>query len=341
MTRCLYLTIALAVPTLLHAQGTLPVPELPTVTPSRGSITRYVTSPGSLRPEQHATLFPKTGGYVSEVLVDVGDEVKLGQKLCVISAPELEAQLKKAQAEAKLAQIDLERLREGRKKSPELIVQRELDKAEAAATTREAEVAELSAVVDYATIKAPFGGVITQRRVDVGDYAVGGGTQNQALFELMDVSKVRVETSLPEKDGLLARPGQPVRIGLEGSPGKTLEAAVSRTAGAIDPSTRTMTVQADVTNSTRTLMPGMYAKVSVGVERHENAVLLPAAAVVFEKGKPSVFIHENGKALKKSIQTGFDDGTNIEVLGGLQEGQAVLIPGKTTLADGQLVKVTP
>jgi hypothetical protein len=124
-------------------------------------------------------------------------------------------------------------------------------------------------------------GIITQRRVDVGDYAVGSATQNQALFELMDVSKMRVETALPEKEGLLARTGQPVRIALEGAPGKTLEAVVSRTAGAIDPSTRTMAVQADVINHAATLMPGMYARVSVGVERHENALLLPVAAVVF------------------------------------------------------------
>jgi RND family efflux transporter MFP subunit len=339
MIRSLCLTIAMVVPALLHAQGV--PPEVHTAMPSRGSITRYVTAPGSLRAEQHATLFPKTGGYVSDVLVDVGDKVKQGQKLAVIAAPELEAKLKKAKAEAKLAQIDVERFREGRKKSPELVVQRELDKAEAAAVTREAEVAELAAILDYATIKAPFAGIVTQRRVDVGDYAVGGAIQNQPLFELMDVSKVRVETALPEKDGLLARTGQSVRVTLECGPEKTLEAVVNRTAGAIDPSTRTMAVQADVVNPNSLLMPGMYAKVSVGVEHHDNALLLTAAAVVFEKGKPSVFLAENGKARKKSIQTGFEDGSKVEILSGLQEGQPVLVPGKTPLLDGQPVKVLP
>jgi hypothetical protein len=68
-------------------------------------------------------------------------------------------------------------------------------------------------------------------------------------------------------------------------------------------------------------------------------MLLPRAAVVFEKGKPSIFIPEDGKARKKSIQTGFDDGKNIEILGGLEEGQTVLVPGSTPLTDGQLIKV--
>jgi len=335
--RCISLAIAVAVPAVLLAQT--PPPELPTATPSRGAINRFVTAPGSILPEQHATIFPKTGGYISQVLVDVGDKVKQGQTLAVISAPELEAQLKKAQAQSRLAQIDLERLREGRKKSPELIVQRELDKAEAAATIREAEVEELAALVDFATIKAPFAGTVTKRRVDVGDYAVGGASQNQPLFHLMDTSKVRLETALPEKDGVLAKPGQPVRVMLESNQGKPLETVVSRTAGALDPATRTMAVQADLTNAAESFLPGMYAKVSVGVERHENALLLPRAAVFFEKGKPSVFIPEDGKARKKSIQTGFDDGMNVEIINGLDEGQSVLVPGKTPLTDGQLIKV--
>jgi len=327
--------IAMAIPVVLFAQS--PPPELSTATPTRGSIHRFVTTPGSILPEQHAALLPKTGGYVSQVLVDVGDKVTQGQTLAVIAVPELEAKLKKAQAQARLAQIDAERLREGRKKSPELIVQRELDKAEASATIQEAEVAELSALVGYATIKAPFAGIITKRQIDVGDYAMA--SQSQPLFEVMDVSKVRAETALPEKDGVLAKSGQPVRITLEGSPGKSLESVVSRTAGALDPVTRTMAVQANLDNPSAALMPGMYAKVSVGVDYHENVMLLPAAAVVFEKGKPSIFIPENGKAVKKTIQTGFNDGTNIEILGGLEEGQAVLIPGKSSLTDGQSIKV--
>jgi RND family efflux transporter MFP subunit len=335
MKRYVLLALAMAIPAVLFAQS--PQPELATVTPTRGSIHRFVTTPGSILPEQHAALLPKTGGYVSQVLVDVGDRVAQGQTLAVIAVPELEAKLQKAQAQARLAQIDAERLREGRKKSPELIVQRELDKAEAAATIQEAEVAELSALVGYATIKAPFSGIITKRRVDVGDYAVA--SQPQPLFEVMDISKVRVETALPEKDGVLAKPGQPVRIALEGSPGKTLVSTVSRTAGALDSATRTMLVQANLDNPSAVFLPGMYAKVSVGVDYHENVMLLPAAAVVFEKGKPSIFIPENSKARKKSIQTGFNDGTNIEILGGLEEGQAVLVPGKSPLTDGQSINV--
>ena len=337
MMRFVPLAFALLIPSVLLAQST--PPEMPTATLTRGPIHRFVTVPGSILPEQHAALFAKTGGYVSEVLVDVGDKVTQGQTLAVIAVPELEARLKKAKAQSRLTQIDVDRLREGRKKSPELIVQRELDKAEAAATIQDAEVAELSALVDYATIKAPFAGIIAQRRVDVGDYAVGGTSQNQPLFEVMDISKVRAETYLPEKDGVLARVGQPVRILLEGLSGKPLESVVSRTAGALDPATRTMPVQSDLLNSSGAFLPGMYAKVSVGVEHHENAMRLPRAAVVFEKGKPSIFIPEDGKARKKSIQTGFDDGKNIEILGGLEEGQTVLVPGSTPLTDGQLIKV--
>ena len=272
---------------------------------------------------------------------DGGDKVKQGQTLAVISVPELEAQLKKNQAQARLAQIDVERLREGRKKSPELVVQRDLDKAEAAATIQEANVAELTALLEYATIKAPFAGIITKRGVDVGDYAGGGASKNQPLFEMMDISKFRVETVLPEKDGVLAKPGQPVRITLEGYPGKTFEAVVTRTAGALDPITRTMLVQADLTNPPLPLLPGMYAKFSVGVEHHENAMLLPKDTVVFEKGKPSIFISENGKARKKPIQAGFIDGPNVEILGGVEEGQPVLVLGKTSLTDGQAIKVLP
>jgi len=331
---------ALAFVASVHAQTQPPV--LPVARPHHGDITRFVTLPGTILADQQATLYARVAGYLGNVAVDRGDMVKKGQLLAEISVPELEAGLKKNRADARLAEIELQRLREARKKASDLVIPQALDKAEAAFDIAKAEVEQTETLLGYSKVGAPFDGIVTARFLDPGAFvpAAGAGSnlQTAALFTVMNFQTVRVQAAIPEVDAAYVSKGQPVKFTVEGLPGKTFQGTISRFSYALDDATRNMIVQADIPNSDLQLRPGMYAKISFGIQNHTGVLLVPKPSIVMEKANAFVFKLVDGKAKKTLVKTGFDDGENVEILDGVQDGDALILPGKTTLTDGQAVK---
>ena len=311
---------------------------------ARGEVIRYVTLPGTLKANQQATLYAKVAGYLTNVAVDKGDLVKADQVLAVIEVPELIADMKKYEADAKVAETDLGRLQEAQKKAADLVMPQMLDKARGAAEVARANMQRTQTLLDFAKIIAPFGGLITQRFVDSGAFVPsatsGSAAETAALLTIMDTTVLRAQVAMPELDAALVAKGQPVKISLESQPGKTIEASVSRLAGAIDEATRTMIVEADVPNAEGVLRAGSYATIKVGVERHAATLFVPVDALAMEKTAAFVFKVIEGKAKKTAVTLGFNDGAKAEVLTGLNEGEAVILVGKATFNDGQAVAVT-
>ena len=331
--------LALALLTAAHAAEPVKVTAAKV---TRADVIRYVSVPGTLRANQQATLFAKVAGYLNKVAVDKGDAVKADQVLALIEVPELIADMKKFEADVKVAEVDLTRLEEAKKKAPDLVIPLMLDKARALAEVARANMQHTQTMLDFAKITAPVDGVITQRFLDNGAFvpaATGGSAQNAALFTVADASVIRAQVAMPEVEAALTVKGQPVKISVEALPGKTFDATVSRTATAIDEATRTMIVEADLPNKDGTLRPGMYATIKVGVEHHDRTLTVPADALAMEKTNAFVFKIADGKAKKIAVKLGFNDGTNAEVLEGIAEGDAVILVGKATFTDGQPVKV--
>jgi RND family efflux transporter MFP subunit len=316
--------------------------KIKTAKVSRADVIRYVTLPGTLKANQQATLYAKVAGYLTKVSVDKGDRVKADQVLAVIEVPELIADMKKFEADAQVADVDLKRLNEAQKKAPDLVVPQMLDKARGAADVARANTQRTQTLLDFAKIVAPFDGIITQRLVDSGAFvpsATGGSAaQNAALFTVMETTTLRAQVAMPELDAVLAARGQPVKVSPEALPGKTLEATVSRIAGAIDEATRTMVIEADLPNAEGTLRPGMYANVKVGVDHHDQVLTVPVEALAMEKTNAFVFKVAEGKAKKTAVTLGFNDGARVELLTGAGEGDAVILVGKATFTDGQPVQ---
>jgi RND family efflux transporter MFP subunit len=314
-----------------------------TTAASRVDIHRWITLPGSLRANQQATLYAKVAGYLTKVAVDKGDAVKTDQLLGEIEVPELLADLKKYEADAKVAEIDLSRLIEAQKKAPDLILPQALDKARGAADMARATIERTRTLLDFAKITAPFSGVITQRFVDNGAFVPaatsGSAAQNAALFTLMDYTTVRAQCGVPELEALFIRNGLPVKVTVEAMPGKSFDAAVTRFAGALDEATRTMLVESDLPNREGVLRPGMYASIRIAVEKHAGALVVPVDALAMEKTSAFVFKIADGKAKKTAVKLGFNDGVNAEVVEGLATGEPVIVVGKGAFTDGQAVKV--
>jgi membrane fusion protein (multidrug efflux system) len=167
----------------------------------------------------------------------------------------------------------------------------------------------------------------------------GSAAQNAAIVTVADFNVVRAQVALPEIEASLTKVGQPVKLTVEGLAGKTFDAKISRLSYALDDATKTMLVEADLPNPDLLLRPSMYAMVRVGVDMHQDALLIPVDALVMEKANASVFLVEGGKAKKKPIQIGFNDGAKVEVLNGVSEPDQVILVGKLVLADGMPVNV--
>lgn len=323
-------------------QAQTPPPILPVAQPHHGDITRFVTLPGTILADQQATLYARVGGYLGSIAVDKGEPVKKGQTLAQIEVPELEAGLKKDRADARLAEIELQRLREAGKKAPDLVIPQAVDKAEAAYDIAKAEVQQTETMLDYSKIRAPFDGIVTARFLDPGAFvpaaSAGSSLQTAALLTIMNFQTVRAQAAVPEVDAAYVSKGQPVKFVVEGLPGKTFQGTVSRFSYALDDVTRNMIVQADIQNPDLQLRPGMYAKISFGIQNRTGVLLVPKAAIVMEKANAFVFKLIDGKAKKSPVKTGFDDGENVEISDGVQDGDTLILPGKTTLTDGQAVQ---
>ena len=318
-----------------------PAADAGVTSPRRGEIHRFVSLPGTLRANQQVTLHAKVAGYLKNITVDKGDRVKSGQLLAELELPELAAERARHQAEMRVAKIESDRIGGARQKAPDLITPQLADTAQARLAVAQAGLAENEALLRYAKINAPFDGVVTMRYVDPGAFVpaatAGGSSQAAAIVTLMDYSTIRVTVPVPEIEAARVQVGQPVVVTSDSLPGKTYRGQVSRHTGALDEATRSLLVEADLPNADLALRPGMYANVRIGVERHANALLVPAAALVREKAAGFLFLLEDGKAKRVPVKYGFNDGSQVEILEGLPEQARVLIPGKTPLSPGQPV----
>jgi RND family efflux transporter MFP subunit len=133
--------------------------------------------------------------------------------------------------------------------------------------------------------------------------------------------------------------GQPAQVTVEGLPGKKFDGKVTRFSYALDEASKTMLAEVELPNPKLDLRPGMYATVKLGIERKENALVVPTDALAMEKANAFVFTVAGGKAKKTPVKVGFSDGANVEILSGLKPEDPVIRFGKTVLADGQAIKV--
>lgn len=318
--------------------------------PARGDVVRFVTLPGRIQANRKATLYVKVSGYLATLTVDQGDVVTAGQLLGTIEVPELIADLARYEAESRVATSELERVSDAREKAPDLVVPQTVDDARGRAEIARAEVQRIRTLLGFARLTAPFRGIVTARFVDPGAFipaATAGNASNRsagesangaAIVTIMDFETVRVQVPVPEREAALVRIDQPFDFTVDVLGEKKFSARVSRHAYAIEAPNQTMLVEADVANEDLTLRPGMFVTARLGVDRHAAVWTVPSAAVLVEKTTRSVFVVTEGVAHKTAVETGFDDGTRIEITRGLAGSELVIHPA-SGMTDGLDVRV--
>lgn len=312
--------------------------------PQRGPITRRVTLPAVIRADQHVTLYAKVPGYLKFIKVDRGDQVKEGDVLAEVEAPELLADQAKYQAEVKVTKTDFQRLAEAQKKAPDLVVPLTVETAKGKYEMALANWKRNETLLGYTRIVAPFSGTITKRWVDVGALipaaTASSSPQSAAVVTLIDSSKLRIEVAVPAPEAPLVKRELEAEVRVDELPGKVFKGKVTRFADALDDATQTMTTEVLLPNPARELRPGMFATVKLAIEHKADTLLIPVDALVVEKAKTSVFKLVDGKVQKVPVRAGFEDGKAVEILDGVTANETLILTGKLTLTDGQPVKVT-
>lgn len=317
------------------------------VAPVRADVAREITLPGDLVGKYQAALYAKVSGYLSHIDVDKGDWVKQGQLLAEIEVPELEQKLRRARASLQVQRITYERLKGVRDSDPRLVAQQDVDVTEGKFEQAKAEVEELEAMIGYTRIVAPFDGVITARHVDPGALirATGqaggeGGGQGGGgpLLEIAAVRELRVYVYVPEQEVALVRRGAAARLTLREFPGRTFEGKVARFATALDLATRTMLAEVDLDNPKGELYPGMYADVSLELERHPGVWTLPTTAIARSETGSYVLVARDGKLHRQPVATGITQGGETEIRSGLSGSEDVVRNIGPGLTDGEAVE---
>jgi RND family efflux transporter MFP subunit len=330
-----------------------PVQTVETIRPIRADMARSFNTNGTLEAFETADLYPKVSGYLAEVRVDIGDRVRMGQVLAVISLPETEKELAEAEATvaAKRANLALQQITLQRQENLLKIqgtAQQNYDEAKGNAGVAAAEADLAAATADkirtmlaYSRITAPFDGVVAQRQVNRGDFVQSASSgRTTPLFTVQRVDVIRVFCNVPESDVANLRVGLPASIkpfGLE----KPITGKVARFAGRLDPATRNMRTEIDVPNPGGRLYPGMYAQVSLETERHPNALTLPVSSVGTDPGGKFVYAVDQGRIVRQPIRIGMTEGGIVEVVGGLADKAEIVMVVQGAPPPGTTVKAAP
>ncbi|MBT1695310.1 efflux RND transporter periplasmic adaptor subunit [Fulvivirgaceae bacterium PWU4] len=317
----------------------------------KGMLTSSLAMPGELISFQQVDLYARETSFVKKIYVDVGSEVREGQVLATLEAPELSSRLAGAESRWKsqeavytASKASYERLLET-SKTPGTISPNELEQALARMNSdfsqleaTKAAYKEVSNTLNYLTIKAPFSGVISARNVNPGAYVgpSGKGSENP-LFTLQEQNRLRLVVSVPEAYTAYLREDDKVNFQIKALPNESFEAKVKRMAGALDTRLRSQRVEMDVINNNRNLLPGMVAQVTIPLLNRDSTLIVPKTAIVNSPEKVFVISVRDNKAIWITVQTGRTVDGKTEIYGKLQPGDQVVKVASEEIRDGMAV----
>jgi RND family efflux transporter MFP subunit len=306
--------------------------------------------PGRTQAYTDAPIFAQTSGYLKNWYFDIGAKVKAGEVLAQIDTPEVDQELAQAQAQIKVAQAALDLAEVTYRRSQDLfnrkvIAEQDFDTAEdtyrenlAMVTADQANIDQLEALEAFKSVRAPFGGIVTARNTDLGDYiAAGSGSQ---LFRMQQISPLRVYVNVPQEFADLVQIGTEGVLTLDEFPGRKFQGRVTSTARAIDQTSRTLLTELQIPNEATELLPGAYALITLQVTAKAGILTIPSNALLFRSEGPAVgLVGPSGKVEIREITISLNLGDQLEVSQGLSEADQVIVNPSDSLTNGMTVKI--
>ncbi|MEP6504175.1 MAG: efflux RND transporter periplasmic adaptor subunit [Betaproteobacteria bacterium] len=323
--------------TALYVKTTLPKPA---------GAGRTVALPGTLQGAVQAPIAARAAGYVKRIAKDIGSRVDKGDVLAEIEAPELDQQVTQADAAraqtasaVALAESTVARWEALRKK--DVVSQQDLDErraglaqARANLAAAEANLQRLRQLGDFKRVTAPFAGIVTRRNVDVGDLI---DTSGKPLFLLSQTDPLRVYVSVPQAYANLVKTGQAATVTQVELRDRQFTGQVTRTSGAIDTTTRTMQIEVSLPNKDGVLLPGAYVQVALPLGASAT-LTVPSNALLFRgEGTRVALVDGQGKVTLRAVTLGRNNGSTVEVTGGLAATDRLVLNPPDALVDGDVV----
>lgn len=309
--------------------------------------------PGQVQANFDAPIYARTSGYLKRWLVDIGTPVKAGQLLGEIETPEVDQQLRQAQADLaqaeanqKIASVTAERWRDLRKsdsvskqEADEKISQSEAGDAQLQAAR--ANLQRLRDLANFQRIVAPFDGVVTARNTDVGQLINAGSGTGPELFRVADTSRLRLYVRVPQTYAALMQPNLTADVEFPDRPGVKYTATLSSTSGAIDTTSRTLLAQLLIDNAKHELLPGAYVEVHFALPPAlRNSFKLPSNVLLFRgDGLHVATVDAQGLVSLKPVAVGRDFGSDIEIVSGVDAADDVILSPPDSLTAGTTVRV--
>jgi membrane fusion protein, multidrug efflux system len=334
------------------------VPQVQIIYPQPGPRTHALDLPGNIDAWYQAPIYAQVSGYVKMWCKDYGAQVRTGDLLATISAPELDeeyaaakARLAVAEAQYRLGALTARRFRA--LSGTQAVSQQQVDVETADAAAEEAQVeaaqhdvARYAALEGFKRVVAPFDGVVTSRRTDIGDYvnAAGGdvGPQGGAteLFTVADIHEMRVFIAVPQDYAGDLRPGLQATLTLPQFPGQTFDASFLTTARAFDPVSRTVTTELTVPNPDHAIWPGTYADVRLIVPTDPDVLVVPEQALLFRaQGMQVAVVTPQNTVHLQDVTLGLNLGSTVQITSGLRPTDRVIDNPSDGLLAGEPVQV--
>lgn len=308
--------------------------------------------PGTAKPYIDAPVYARISGYLKHWYPDIGDRVKSNQLLAEIDAPEIDQQLHQSLAEEmtataaeKLAQHTAARYREllvthvvAKQVAEEKAA--DADGRRSTVEAAHANVQRLRELAGFKSIRAPFDGIITARKIDIGDLINASGASATQLFQIASLDKIRVFVQVPQIYAAVMQPGLEAAVRFAGRPDVVVPSRLVRTANVIDPAARTLLCELDIENPSHALLAGAYIEARFNLAAQTSTVRVPATALIFRtEGVRVASVDPNEKVQLLPITIGRDFGTEVEIVSGLAAGQRVILNPPDSIRENQLVHV--
>ena len=323
--------------------GPAPI-SIAVATAHQQSLDRTAEMQGALFPREHAVMSSEVEGAVAQVAADFGDKVAAGQVMLKINPREYELRVETAQAaldqaRARLANSTARYNRALALKQAGTISAEQFDQIASQLRVDQADTESADKTLAMARkklgdteIKAPFSGSVQKRMVSLGEYVSPG----KELYELIATDPIKLRCPMPERFVPLARVGMPVKLAIDADPAASYTGKITRIAPALDESSRTLLIEAEVANPGGALKPGFFAHVVMDLG-HDRALFVPSIAVLRYAGVARVFIVDGGVVHAREVTTGSVVGDQTEITAGLKEGEHVAVSDVDRLADGTAV----
>jgi RND family efflux transporter MFP subunit len=299
-----------------------------------------------------AKLYARVGGYLKAWYRDIGNDVSTGTALGLIDTPELDQQIAQARADVASARANAALAKSTAARWNDLLATNSVSKQEAdekngdlaaknaAVQAANANLGRLLALKAFATIRAPFAGVVTVRSADIGDLVGPGASSQQPLFAVADVHRIRLYVNAPQAYSAAMRPGLTATLTVPDYPGRSFTARVIGASGAISTQTGTLQVQLVADNPGGVLKPGGYAQVQFNLSGQPGTVQIPSSSLIFRaEGTQVATVNRDGHIAMRSVRIGRDLGSHVEIISGLEHGASIVDNPPDSLAQGELVRV--